>query len=321
MSAARSSTATATTGTGSRPPTCGRFAPTPSGPLHLGSLLAATGSYLSARHAGGRWLLRIDDLDRQRSIPGLAEEFQRTLHQFGFEWDGTVCFQSARNDRYREALAAIVARNGTYACRCSRSTLTASQLAESGTEPVYPGTCRQDPQAATGPHALRFAIREGQPPIEFADLFQGRYVQDCAREAGDFVVRRRDGQVAYHLATVVDDAENGVTEVVRGADLMASTPRQILLQQALALPTPAYGHLPLLTEPDGRKLAKSKRSLPLAEDVSRQLCQVFGWLEQAPPPELATEPVRTIWDWAIRNWRPARLAGCRERRLATSVAG
>jgi glutamyl-Q tRNA(Asp) synthetase len=317
----RSNTATATTGTGNRPPTCGRFAPTPSGPLHLGSLLAATGSFLSARHAGGRWLLRIDDLDRQRSIPGLGKEFQRILRRFGFEWDGTVCFQSGRNERYREALAAVAAGNGTYACRCSRSTLTASQLAEPGAEPVYPGTCRHDPQAVLGPHALRFAIREGQPPIEFEDAFQGRYLQDCAREAGDFVIRRRDGQVAYHLATVVDDAEHGVTEVVRGADLMASTPRQILLQEALALHTPSYGHLPLLTEPDGRKLAKSKRSLPLAEDVSQQLWQVLDWLEQAPPPELAAAPVRTIWDWAIPNWRPARLAGRRERRLSAAVPG
>ena len=251
----------------------------------------------------------------------MADDFQETLRRFGLEWDGTVCFQSGRNELYREALAAIEARNRTYACRCSRSTLTASQLSEPGSEPVYSGTCRRDPEAALGPHALRFAIPEEQPPVEFEDTFQGRYRQDCAKEAGDFVIRRRDGQIAYHLATVVDDAEQGVTEVVRGADLMPSTPRQILLQEALALPTPSYGHLPLLTEPDGRKLAKSKRAVPLAADASRQLWQVLGWLEQAPPPELTTAPVRTIWDWAIPNWRPTRLTGCLERRLAAAVAG
>ena len=263
--------------------------------------------------------MRIDDLDRDRSLPGLADEFQATLRRFGFEWDGTVCFQSDGNERYRDALATIVAGNRCYACRCSRSTLTARQLSEPGSEPVYPGTCRHDPEAALGLHALRFAIPENQPPVEFEDGFQGHYRQDCAKEAGDFVIRRRDGQIAYHLATVVDDAEQGVTEVVRGADLMASTPRQILLQEALALPIPSYGHLPLLTEPDGRKLAKSKRAVPLAADASRQLWQVLGWLEQAPPPELATAPVRTIWDWAIPNWRPARLAGRRERRLAAAA--
>jgi glutamyl-Q tRNA(Asp) synthetase len=194
--------------------------------------------------------------------------------------------------------------------------LSASQITEPGSEPVYPGTCRHDPSAIHGPHALRFAIADGQPSIEFDDAFQGRCGQDCAREAGDFVIRRRDGQVAYHLATVVDDAAQGVNVVVRGADLLSSTPRQILLQQALGLPTPRYGHLPLLTEPDGRKLAKSRRAVPLdAAVASQQLWQVLTWLEQEPPPELAAAPVRSIWDWAIPNWRPERLEGRRERRL------
>ena len=239
MNAARSSTATATTGTASAPATCGRFAPTPSGPLHLGSLLAATASYLSARHAGGRWLLRIDDLDRDRCVPGLSDEFQATLTRFGFEWDGNVLFQSGRAGTYRDALAAIAALGQSYACRCSRSELSAAQVTEPGSEPVYPGTCRNDPSAATGPHALRFAIDPAQPAVEFEDAFQGHCRQDCLREAGDFVIRRRDGQAAYHLATVVDDAEQGVNEVVRGADLLSSTPRQMLLQRALGLPDAA----------------------------------------------------------------------------------
>jgi glutamyl-Q tRNA(Asp) synthetase len=290
--------------------------------LHLGSLLAAAGSYLSARHAGGRWLLRIDDLDRDRCIPGLAEEFQATLAGFGFEWDGNAGCQSERIPLYRDALATLQRSGRCYACRCSRSTLTAAQAAEPGSEPVYPGTCRRDASAAEDSHALRFAIDEGAPPVEFDDGFQGRYRQDCAREAGDFVVKRRDGQFAYHLAVVVDDAASGVTEVVRGADLLSSTPRQILLQRALGLPTPRYAHLPLLTEPDGRKLAKSRRSVPLAADAaSRQLWQALQWLEQAPPPELASAPVREIWDWAIPNWRPEQLAGRRERRLDAEDGG
>jgi glutamyl-Q tRNA(Asp) synthetase len=186
---------------------------------------------------------------------------------------------------------------------------------------VYPGTCRSDPSAAEAPHAIRFAIAADERPVGFADAFHGPYREDCRREAGDFIVRRRDGPVAYHLAVVVDDERQGVTEVVRGADLLSSTPRQILLQQALGFRTPRYGHLPVLTEPDGRKLAKSRRTLPLTADApSRQLWQVLDWLEQAPPPGLARAPVREIWQWAIPNWKPERLAGHRERRLPPAQA-
>lgn len=246
----------------------------------------------------------------------MSGEFQKTLLRFGFEWDGNVSLQSTRTGRYREALASIEVAGRSYACRCSRSILSASQVAEPGSEPVYPGTCRHDPAAAQGPHAVRFAIDASQIPIEFDDVFQGQNRQDCRRDAGDFVIRRRDGQAAYHLATVVDDAEHGVNEVVRGADLLSSTPRQMLLQQVLGLPVPRYGHLPLLTEPDGRKLAKSRRSIPLEiESASRQLWQTLVWLEQAPPPELAAAPVKSLWDWAIPNWRPERLKGRHERRL------
>ncbi len=319
MSAARSNTAIATTGTGSAltPAPCGRFAPTPSGPLHLGSLLAAAGSYLSTRQKGGRWLLRIDDLDRKRCVPGLAEQFQATLEMFGFEWDGSVHFQSAGTNEYQAALAALQAAGRCYPCRCSRSMQAASQAADPASEPVYRGTCRNDPAAGGGPHALRFAIDAGQPPVEFEDDFQGACRQDCRLEAGDFVVRRRDGPFAYHLAVVVDDELQRVTEVVRGADLLRCTPRQILLQRALGFGTPRYGHLPVLTEPDGQKLAKSRRAVPLApQEAPRQLWQALRWLEQDPPRELAGAPVHEMWAWAIPNWRPERLAGWRERRLA-----
>lgn len=317
MNDAKSSTATATTGTAETPlqGPCGRFAPTPSGPLHLGSLLAAAGSYLSTRSRGGRWLLRIEDLDRDRCLPGLADEFQRTLEWFGFEWDGSVSFQSDRIDLYEDSLRALQRAGRCYPCRCSRSMLAALAL-EPGVEPVYPGTCRHDPAAGNGPHALRLAIEPGQPAVEFVDELQGPVRQDCLHEAGDFVIRRRDGHFAYHLAVVVDDELQGVTEVVRGCDLLTSTPRQILLQRALGFRTPRYAHLPLLVEPDGRKLAKSRRAVPLRpQDAAAQLWQVLNWLEQAPPTALAHATVAEIWAWALAHWRPERLAGCRERRL------
>lgn len=322
MNDAKSSTATATTGTAEAllQGPCGRFAPTASGPLHLGSLLAAAGSYLSARSRGGRWLLRVEDLDRDRCVPGLADEFQRTLEWFGFEWYGSVSFQSDRIDIYEDSLRALQRAGRCYPCRCSRSMLAALAL-EPGSEPVYPGTCRHDPAAVTGPHALRFAIEPDQPAVEFVDELQGSIRQDCLREAGDFVIRRRDSQFAYHLAVVVDDELQGVTEVVRGCDLLTSTPRQILLQRALGFRTPRYAHLPLLVEPDGRKLAKSRRAVPLVpQDAATQLWQVLDWLEQAPPAALAHATIAEVWAWALAHWRPERLAGCRERRLEATPA-
>lgn len=279
-------------------------------------MLAAAGSYLSARSRGGRWLLRIDDLDRNRCIPGLETQFQTTLEIFGFEWHGTVNFQSDRIDTYAEALSALQAAGYSYPCRCSRSDIAAAQAADPALEPVYPGTCRDQSPTDGGPHALRFRIDPEQPDIMFEDLLQGPVRQDCRREAGDFVIQRRNGFFAYHLAVVVDDERQGVTEVVRGSDLLSSTPRQILLQRALGFRTPRYGHLPLLTEPDGRKLAKSRRAVPLEpRHAPRQLWQVLNWLEQGPPAGLARAPVGEIWRWAIANWRPERLEGWRERRL------
>lgn len=323
MNDAKSSTATATTGIADGPlrGPCGRFAPTPSGPLHLGSLLAAAGSYLSARSRGGRWLLRIEDLDRERCVAGLADEFQATLEMFGFEWDGSVCFQSDRTDAYAQALAALHAAGNSYACRCSRSMLAAQAL-EPGAEAVYPGNCRSLSLADDGPHALRFRIPDQQAPVAFEDELQGPIRQDCRHEAGDFIIRRRDGHAAYHLAVVVDDEWQGVTEVVRGCDLLSSTPRQILLQRALGCRTPRYAHLPLLVEADGQKLAKSRRAVPLEPQLAaQQLWTVLGWLGQAPPASLAQASVADIWAWALPNWRPERLAGVRERRLAGSEAG
>lgn len=297
------------------PGPCGRFAPTPSGPLHLGSLLAAVGSYLSAKRSNGRWLVRIEDLDRNRVIPGIADQMLQTLESFGFEWDGSVEFQNNRILFYEQALARLTSAGLCYPCRCSRSQL-ASQSLEPGEELVYPGTCRNDPDASQRPHALRFRTDTRMAEIAFEDRLQGPVSEDCHRKAGDFVIRRRDSFFAYHLAVVVDDELQGITEVVRGCDLLSCTPRQILLQQALGYRTPTYAHLPLLLEADGRKLAKSRHAVPLdAGRAAPALWDALVWLRQEPPAELAGASVREIWAWAQPNWRPERLAGCRELRL------
>ena len=286
----------------------GRFAPSPTGPLHLGSLLAAVGSYLDARTNGARWLLRIEDLDTPRVIPGCADDMLRTLEAFGFEWDGEVLFQSTRRDAYREALASLGARGRSFECSCSRKDLAG--LDDDG---GYPGTCRARP-AKTGPTATRFRVSDTS--IHFDDLYLGPQDFDL-RACGDVVVRRRDGIPSYQLAVVVDDAHQSVTRVVRGADLLASTPWQIDLQSTLGYPTPIYGHLPLLLEPDGTKLSKSRRSLPLDTPAAPEaLISTLTYLSQAPPRELARSSIKDVWNWALEHWNPQALAGTREVRLS-----
>jgi len=286
----------------------GRFAPSPTGPLHAGSLLAAVGSYLDARNAGARWVVRIEDLDTPRVVPGCADEMLRTLEAFGFEWDGEILFQSTRRTAYREALDDLVAAGRAYPCSCSRKDL-ASDEESSG----YPGTCRHGPTRG-GPTALRFRVSDA--PIHFDDLFQGSQRFDLAA-CGDVVVERRDGQASYQLAVVVDDAFQGVTRVVRGADLLASTPWQLDLQQVLSLPRPIYGHLPLLVEQDGAKLSKSRRCLPLdLTSIPQALASTLTHLSQAPPPELAHSSISEVWKWAVGHWKPQALAGNAEVRLS-----
>ncbi len=239
----------------------GRFAPSPTGPLHLGSLVAAVGSWLFARRAGGRWLVRIEDIDTPRVVPGSAEEILGALRRYGLEWDGEVVWQSRRSALYEEALAALRARGLVYDCGCSRAELHAAASAPVGREPVYPGTCRDGLPAGRVARAIRF--RAPEEVIAFDDLLRGRVEENVARETGDFVVRRADGLFAYQLAVVVDDAAQGVTQVVRGGDLLSSTARQIALQRALGVPTPQYAHLPLVLGADGAKLGKRDGALPL----------------------------------------------------------
>jgi glutamyl-Q tRNA(Asp) synthetase len=276
----------------------GRFAPSPTGSLHLGSLLAALGSYLDARAHGGGWLVRMEDLDATRQIPGCALQILKTLEAFGLQWDGPVEYQSLRTVHYAAALARLREAAVTFECSCSRR-----ELAD---EAGYPGTCRTVTRHP-GPTATRFRV----PPVTvcWEDRLQG----SCRYELeglGDVIIRRRDGAFAYQLAVVVDDAAQGVTDVVRGADLIESTPWQIALQAALELPPVRYAHLPLLTEPGGAKLAKSRRSIALEPGrAGRQLCQVLGLLGQEPPAGLELEPVHTVLSWAIQHWRLAPLTG------------
>jgi len=271
----------------------GRFAPSPTGALHLGSLVAAVGSFLDARHVGGRWLVRIEDLDTTRVIPGCSDEMLRTLEAFGLCWDGQVEYQSRRIPHYVESLRTLRSAGLAYECSCSRREL-------GHLETGYPGTCRSGPTRSCGPTATRFRIDDAV--VSFLDRIQGQCELDL-RRLGDPVIVRRDGAYAYQLAVVVDDASQGVSDVVRGADLLQSTPWQIRLQQALRLPTPHYAHLPLVVEQAGAKLSKSRRALAL--DPTRAGAQLFAaltLLQQPPPVELQGAPPTTLLAWAIAHW-------------------
>jgi glutamyl-Q tRNA(Asp) synthetase len=274
----------------------GRFAPSPTGPLHFGSLIAAVGSCLDARAHNGLWLLRIDDIDPPREQPGATAGILRTLEQFGFEWDGEVLLQSTRNRAYFEALRQLQDEERVFFCTCSRK-----QIAEEG-DLIYPGTCRQRSRAPTGnDYSIRLRIDGGE--TGFTDLIQGAYAQDLDKEIGDFVLLRRDGFYSYHLACSVDDAFQGVTHVVRGIDLMDSTPRQIRLQQLLNLPTPRYAHLPVATNAAGQKLSKQNLARPLDSARSVQLLwDALRFLGQQPPQELRAADLKSVWDWALKSW-------------------
>lgn len=292
-------------------PYCGRFAPSPTGPLHFGSLVAAVGSYLDARSRGGRWLLRMEDVDRPRCQPGAADDILRTLEAFGFEWDGAVLTQSLRDEAYRQALEQLRATGRVFPCACTRRELADSQLARAASDGglVYPGTCRAGLPPGKAPRAAyAWRLRVDDARIVFEDGLQGRIEQSLEREVGDFVLLRADGLFAYQLAVVVDDAFQEITHVVRGADLLDSTPRQILLQRLLGLPTPDYAHLPVVLNARGEKLSKQSRAVPL--DAARPqpaLRAALNFLGQGPPPELEQAGLAELWQWAGRHWSLARV--------------
>lgn len=280
----------------------GRFAPTPSGPLHFGSLIAAVGSYLHARARGGTWVLRIDDIDTPRVVPGASDAILCALDAYGFEWTGPVYYQSAHIHAYAAALARLQTDAMAYPCACSRREIADSSL-HGIDSPIYPGTCRHG--LPPGRSARAWRVRTEGATIAFVDLWQGALTRDLAREIGDFVVCRADGLFAYQLTAVIDDAAQGVTEVVRGADLIESTARQIHLQHLLDLPTPAYGHLPVAVNAQGEKLSKQMGAAPL--DVSARavtLHRALAFLGQDPPSGLELEDITTLWEWALAHWRP-----------------
>jgi len=277
----------------------GRFAPSPTGPLHFGSLVAAMASYLDARAAGGDWLVRMEDVDETRTVAGAADDILSTLEAFGFEWQGEVLVQSRRKDLYGDAIATLRQDGAAFDCGCSRAEILAA--GRRGPEgPVYPGTCRDHLPPGKGPRSVR--ARVDHRPITFVDRIAGRHTQDLAASPGDFVIRRADGYTAYQLAVVVDDAEQAITQVVRGADLLASTPRQIHLQRLLGLATPGYAHLPLVLGPDGRKLSKQDRAHPVKRhEPLAALLAAQRFLGQCPPPEHPATPA-LFWQWAIAHW-------------------
>ena len=283
----------------------GRFAPTPSGYLHFGSLVAALASYLDARAVGGRWLLRMEDLDPPREVPGAQDAILRTLETYGFEWDGELERQSERHAQYAAVTERLLSQGLAYACVCSRKQLE-------GYAGIYPGFCRN---ACHAEQNAAIRIRVPELDYHFTDRVQGEFHQHLGREVGDFVIRRRDGLFAYQLAVVLDDAWQGITDVVRGADLLDSTPRQLYLQELLGLPQPRYLHVPLIIQPDGHKLGKSYRSPPLpADQAGPLLLRALRALGQPAPADLQGAAPRQLLEWGVAHWDATRIP--RSRTLA-----
>ena len=279
----------------------GRFAPTPNGPLHLGSVVAALASCLSARRGGSEWHVRIDDVDVARAVPGAEDAILGELERLTLHWNGPVVRQRDNTERYREALASFARDGRTFGCACTRR--------ETGPGP-YPGTCRNG-----SPRPARSIRMRAQTIVAFRDRVQGEVAIDLAAETGDFIVHRADGIHAYHLAAAVDDGALGVTEIVRGADLLASTAPQIHVQRALGLPTPTYAHVPVATTAAGAKLAKSTAARPSAERPAAEVLRLaLAFLGHAPPGEI--EDPSGLVDWGVRHWDPARVPRVRKAPLA-----
>ncbi len=291
----------------------GRFAPSPTGPLHKGSLVAAVASYLEARSHGGQWLVRMEDVDELRNVSGAADDILRSLEAYGFEWDGPVLYQTQRKQAYQEALLQLQHQQLVYPCTCSRKQLRAmadsDQVITGHFGAIYPGTCIRNNFADFNPADYAIRIKTPDRELSFVDRLLGHYSQSLAADLGDFIIRRRDGLFAYQLAVVVDDAFQDITHVVRGADLLDSTPRQIYLQQCLGYEAVEYTHLPLILHDNGDKLSKQtgatgighKADIPLLVD-----CLQF--LGQQPPEALKHESLDTVWQWAKQHWQLSAVA-------------
>ncbi|MBA3582432.1 MAG: tRNA glutamyl-Q(34) synthetase GluQRS [Gammaproteobacteria bacterium] len=276
----------------------GRFAPTPSGPLHFGSLITAVASYLDAKAQGGQWLVRIEDIDTPRVMRGAADDILRTLERFGLHWDGTVIYQSQRLDVYRNALNQLAAHS--YPCSCSRQELhDHCKMGRYG--PIYSGTCRTQAQHPAREMAIR--LRTHNTAIYCSDAIQDAYAQCLESEIGDFNLLRRDGYYSYHLAVVVDDAAQHISHVVRGYDLLDSTPRQIYLQQCLGYNTPHYAHVPIALDEQGQKLSKQNHAAALNnKHILQQLLAALVFLGQ---PTIEFNTPKSILENAIKSWRIA----------------
>lgn len=278
----------------------GRFAPSPTGPLHFGSVIAAVASYLAARRANGKWFVRIDDLDRARCIEGMDKIILDTLEACGMHWDGEIVYQSRNNPLYEDALAFLCKDKLVYSCACTRREIT--NIAKTGTDgPIYPGTCRNGLPPGKTERSIRFIC----PPhlIEICDRIQPAMQQNLEKEVGDIIIKRADGLFAYQLAVVVDDHAQGITNVVRGSDLMDSTPRQVWLQEALEYRIPDFAHVPVATYTDGQKLSKQTFAKAIDKDnLLPTLVHALDFLNQNPINELAEGDLDSFWKWAIENW-------------------
>ncbi len=283
----------------------GRFAPSPTGPLHFGSLVAAVGSYLDAKAHGGVWLVRMDDLDLSRTVPGAADLILRSLESLGMAWDEPVVYQSKRSAAYEAALKVLKKRKLIYPCACSRREIADSAVG--GLDgPIYSGTCRKGLLAGRAARADR--VITDNTRIELKDVIQGKIVHSLERQVGDFVVKRADGYYAYQLAAVVDDAAQGITDVVRGADLLDSTTRQIYLQQLLGYTTPRYAHLPVAVNVLGEKLSKQTLAAPIDNrELLATLNAVLAFLGQDTITDADPKKMADFWKRAIAGWDLARV--------------
>lgn len=278
----------------------GRFAPSPTGPLHFGSLVAAVASYCDAKSNHGQWLLRIEDLDKPREVKGATQAILDCLEAYGFMWDGSICYQSQQTEYYEKALQQL--QQWVYPCTCTRKEIADSSARQGIEGFIYPGTCLHQPIKAQAPIAWR--VKTNNFTDTFTDDIQGVLRQNLATDVGDFILKRADGLFSYQLAVVVDDAMQGITHIVRGADLLYSTARQRYLQQLLQLPAVQYAHIPVVMNSQGEKLSKQTLAPAIsAQHASQQLYAALVFLKQSPPQNLAQANIQDVWTWAIAHWQ------------------
>ena len=300
----------------------GRFAPSPTGPVHFGTLIAAVGSYLQAKKNRGRWLMRIEDIDITRKLDGADTDILNTLEKFGFEWDDEISYQSQRTNYYQQSLDVLISQDRVFPCVCTRKLLAPAPSRPESPQPaspqsnhaIYPGNCRHRHLPEANKHSIRLIAND--ITINFVDAVMGSQSQNIKHHCGDFIIKRRDDLFAYQLAVVVDDALQNITEVVRGADLLDSTPRQIYLQQLLQLATPEYCHLPLAVDAQGNKISKSQGAAKIdLKNKENLLVNALCFLSQCPPHDLDQANINDIWSWAIAHWDNKKIAAIKKQYL------